>query len=110
MFLPKSSKLVFKVSFINIFHFIALFTHTLSRYACLGIPRHDVLSTGLGQFSNIVPFKFVLLYKQTNIWISNVKGGSPGLVVMGGDSVPKVVISNPGTLYCMDIFSHKYLL
>ena len=37
----------------------------------------------------------------------NRKYGSPGLVVMGGDS--KVVGSNPGTVYCMDIF-HIHLL
>ena len=37
-------------------------------------------------------------------------GGSPGLVVMGGDSCPKVVSLNPGTVYWIDIFSHTYLL
>ena len=36
-----------------------------------------------------------------NIW---QKGGSPGLVVMERDSFPKVVSSNPGTVYWMDIF------
>ena len=36
-------------------------------------------------------------------------GGSPGLVVMGGDSCSKVVGSNPGRVYWMDIF-HIYLL
>ena len=35
-------------------------------------------------------------------------GGSPGLVVMGGDSRPKVVGSSPGTGYWMDIFSHLF--
>ena len=37
----------------------------------------------------------------------NRKYGSPGLVVMGRDS--KVIGSNPGTVYCMDIF-HIHLL
>ena len=32
----------------------------------------------------------------------------PGLVVMGGDSCPKVVGSNPSTLYWIDIFSHLF--
>ena len=32
------------------------------------------------------------------------KGGSPGLVVKGGDSHLEVVSSNPGTAYYMDIF------
>ena len=34
-----------------------------------------------------------------------VVGGSPGLVVLGGDFL-KVVGSNPGTVCWMDIFSH----
>ena len=34
---------------------------------------------------------------------------SPGLLVMGGDSCPKVVGSNPSTVYWMDIF-HIYSL
>ena len=34
-----------------------------------------------------------------------LKGGSPGLVVMRGDSFPKVVGSNPTTVYWMDIFA-----
>ena len=37
-------------------------------------------------------------------------GGSPGLVVMGGDSCPKVVGLNPGTIYWMNIFSHKFVV
>ena len=37
--------------------------------------------------------------------VRNLKGGSPGLVVMGGE----VVGSNPGTVYWRDIF-HIYLL
>ena len=37
--------------------------------------------------------------------------GSPGLVVMGGDSRPKVVGSNPGAGYWMDVtFFHIDLL
>ena len=36
-------------------------------------------------------------------------GGSPGLVVMGGNSRPKVVGSNPGTVDWMDIFSHTFV-
>ena len=36
--------------------------------------------------------------------------GSPGLVVMGIDSRSKVVGSNPGTIYWMDIFSHKFVV
>ena len=35
-------------------------------------------------------------------------GGSPGLVVMGRDSRLKVMGSNPGTVYWMDIFSHIF--
>ena len=35
-------------------------------------------------------------------------GGSPCLVVMGGDSVSKVVSSNPGTLHWKDIFPIPY--
>ena len=31
-------------------------------------------------------------------------------MVMGGDSCSKVVSSNPGTVFWMDIFSHTYLL
>ena len=34
-------------------------------------------------------------------------GGSPGLVVMGGDSRLKIVGSNPSAVYCMDIFHIK---
>ena len=34
-----------------------------------------------------------------------IQGGSPGLVVMGGDSYSMVVSSNPGTAYWIDIFS-----
>ena len=37
-------------------------------------------------------------------------GGSHGLVVMGGDSCPKVVSSNPGTKYLIDIFSHLFVV
>ena len=32
-------------------------------------------------------------------------GGSPGIVVMGGDMCLKVVSSNPSTMYWMDIFN-----
>ena len=35
---------------------------------------------------------------------------SPGLVVMGGDSVLKVVGLNPRTIYWMDIFSHIFVV
>ena len=40
------------------------------------------------------------------------KGGRPGLVVMGGDSCPKVMGSNPGTIYWMDMifFSHWFVV
>ena len=37
-------------------------------------------------------------------------GGSPGLVVMGRDSRPKVVGLNPGTVYWMDIFSQIFVV
>ena len=37
-------------------------------------------------------------------------GGSPGLVVMGGDSGPKVMGSNPDNVYWMDIFSHIFVV
>ena len=37
-------------------------------------------------------------------------GGSPGLVVMGRAHVLKVVGSNPGTVYWMDIFSHIFVV
>ena len=30
-------------------------------------------------------------------------GGSPGLVVMGGGSCPRVIGSNPGTIYWIDM-------
>ena len=33
-------------------------------------------------------------------------GGSPGLLVMGGDFVPKVVGSNSSTAYWMDILTY----
>ena len=33
-------------------------------------------------------------------------GGSPGLVIMGWDSCLKVVGSNPGTIYLMDILTY----
>ena len=36
------------------------------------------------------------------------KGGNPGLVVMGGGSSSKIVSSNPGTVYWMDIFSNTF--
>ena len=36
-------------------------------------------------------------------------GGCPGLVVMGGDSCPKVVGLIPGTIYSKDIFSHIFV-
>ena len=39
-----------------------------------------------------------------------LKGGSPGLVVMGGDSCSEVVSLNPGNIYWMNIFSHTFLL
>ena len=38
--------------------------------------------------------------------VCNQGGGSPGLVVMGGDSRLKVVGSKPSAVYLMDIFSH----
>ena len=38
------------------------------------------------------------------------KGGSPGLVVMGGDSCPKVMSSNHSTVYWMEIFSHLFVV
>ena len=31
-------------------------------------------------------------------------------MVMGGDSCPKVVGSNPGTVYWMDIFAHIFVV
>ena len=37
------------------------------------------------------------------------KGGSPGLVVRGGDSYQRVVSLNLGARYWMDIFSHFLL-
>ena len=38
-------------------------------------------------------------------------GESPGLVVMEGDSCPKAVGSNPGTVFgWMDIFSHIFVV
>ena len=37
-------------------------------------------------------------------------GALPSQVVMGGDSCSKVVSSNPGTVYWMDIFSHTFLM
>ena len=39
-----------------------------------------------------------MLYKK------GIEGGSPSLVVMGGDSCSKVMGSNPGTIYWMDIY------
>ena len=39
-----------------------------------------------------------------------ILGGSPGLVVVGGDHVPKVVSLNPNTVYWMDIFSHLFVV
>ena len=52
----------------------------------------------------------LLMNGQFQIHKQNIfEGGSPGLVVMGGDTRSKVVSSNPGTIYCMDIF-HIYLL
>ena len=36
------------------------------------------------------------------------KGGRLGLVVMGGASSSKIVSSNPGTIYWMDIFSNTF--
>ena len=47
------------------------------------------------------------LFHSLNIDI--YKGGSPGLVVMGKTPILKVMGSNPGTVYWMDIFL-KYLL
>ena len=35
-------------------------------------------------------------------------GGSPGLVVMGGDSCSEGCGLNPSTVYWMDIFSHLF--
>ena len=37
-------------------------------------------------------------------------GGSSGLVVIGGDSCPKVVGSNPSTVYWMDIIWHLFVV
>ena len=37
-------------------------------------------------------------------------GGSPGLVVMGGDSCPKGRRFDPSTIYWMDIFSHLFVV
>ena len=37
-------------------------------------------------------------------------GGSPGLVVMGRDSCPKVVGSNPSIVYWMDMFSNIFVV
>ena len=37
-------------------------------------------------------------------------GGSPGLLVMGGDFVPKVVGSNSSTVYLMDNFSRLFVV
>ena len=39
-----------------------------------------------------------------------IMGGSHGLVVMGIDSQSKVVGSNPGTIYWMDISSHVFVV
>ena len=38
--------------------------------------------------------------------LANNQGGSPGLVIMGGDSCWMVVGSNPSTVCCMDIFTY----
>ena len=43
-------------------------------------------------------------------FIPHNNGGSPGLVVMEGDSSPKVVGSNPSTIYWMNILSHLFVV
>ena len=37
-------------------------------------------------------------------------GENPGLVVMGGNSCSEVIGLNPCTIYCMDIFSHIFVV
>ena len=55
-------------------------------------------------------------FKQTKatkeMWKAKDKdsGGNPGLVVMGDQSCPKVVGSNPGTVYLMDIWTFFTLI
>ena len=41
---------------------------------------------------------------------ANNIGGSPGLWLWEETHVPKVVGSNPGTVYWMDIFSHIFVV
>ena len=50
----------------------------------------------------------VAVYKLSETF--SIKGGNPDLVVMGEDSCPKVVGSNPSTVYWMDIFAHLFVV
>ena len=65
------------------------------------------------KFSNVQYLLCILLpmsFTECSITII-CNGESPGLVVMEGDSCPKVVGSNPGTVFgWMDIFSHIFVV
>ena len=54
------------------------------------------------------------MFKLFVTWLDNQtskgKSWSPGLVVMGRDFVAKIVDSNPGTIYRMDIFLHIFVI
>ena len=93
-----------------IFKCQAFFVYFFQFYNTKIINLTSIIRIQLSSHNHLARFMNALAYFKLNIRSKKTKfeSGSPGL--WEETHVPKVVVSNPGTLYWMDIFSHLFVV